>query len=161
MGYTHYWRFNVKRGAAGTASKNEKAYQNAIRKCAKVVRFFSTQFGGLAGYTAHDVSLRYGGLNVNGASYAGKCEDFIMREHLSQNEAFGFCKTRQYPYDTVVTACLLILKHYLKSQIEITSDDTVSDWVDGLELAQKVLGLKSLRIPDSISPGQTDRDRAA
>jgi hypothetical protein len=147
MGHTHYWSFTSNRGKT---SQMEKKYQIAIRKCAKVVRYYSETFGGLSGYTAHDKTFQYGGLKVNGSARVGQCEDFIMREHLSENETFSFCKTRQYPYDTVVTACLIILKHYLGDSIEVKSDGFVSEWADGLILAQKILGLKTLRIPLTI-----------
>ena len=153
MGHTHYWSFTSNRGKT---AQMEKKYQTGIKKCAKVVRYYSETFGGLSGYTAHDKTFQYGGLNVNGSSRVGQCEDFIMREHLTQNEA-SFCKTCQYPYDTVVTACLIILKHYLGDSIQVSSDGFVSDWADGLVLAQKVLGLKTLRIPASIK----DRARVA
>lgn len=146
MGHTHYWSFTSNRGKT---SQMEKVYQSAIKKCAKVVRYYSETFGGLSGYTAHDKKMQYSGLNVNGSSRVGQCEDFIMREHLTQNEA-SFCKTNQYPYDTVVTACLIILKHYLKDSIQVDSDGDASEWADGLILAQRVLGLKTLKIPDSI-----------
>jgi hypothetical protein len=72
-----------------------------------------------------------------------------MREHLSENRP-DFCKTAQYPYDTVVVACLIILKHYLGDSMEVKSDGDASEWADGLTLAQQVLGLKTLRIPVSI-----------
>lgn len=35
---------------------------------------------------------------------------------------FQFCKTARKPYDTAVTACLLLAKHHFGSAIEITSD---------------------------------------
>jgi len=148
MGYTHYWTFTSNRGKT---AQMEKKYQVAIKKCAKVIRAYSTEFGGLSGYTAHDKTGRYGGLKVNGSrEYAH--EDFAMREHLSENESFGFCKTAQKPYDTVVVACLIILKHCLGDSIEVSSDGNASEWANGLTLAKQVLGLKTLRIPLNIRP---------
>ncbi len=147
MGYTHYWTF---KGQRGQTSQNEKKYQTAILKCAKVVRSYSETFGGLSGFSAHCAPKQYGGLNFNGSERVGQCETFVLREHMSQNEAFNFCKTRQYPYDTVVTACLIILKHCLGDAIEVGSDGDDSEWADGLTLARQVLGLKSLKIPVSI-----------
>lgn len=145
MGYTHYWTFVPKRG---DATKNEKSYQNAIKKCSKVIRSYSKQFGGLSGYSAH--SDTYGGINVNGSERVGQCESFILREHLNQNEAFNFCKTGRYQYDTVVTACLIILKHYLKDAVSIGSDGYAHEWNDGLILARQLTGLKTLSIPSQI-----------
>jgi hypothetical protein len=145
MGYTHYWSFNGKRGQT---AQNEKKYQNALKQCVKVVQYYSKTFGGLSGYTAHDVSKRYGGLNVNGSERVGSCETFAFREHMSQNEPDA-CKTNRCQYDTVVTACLIIMKQYLGDSFQVGSDGFVSDWADGLILAEKVTRLK-LSIPVSI-----------
>lgn len=84
-----------------------------------------------------------------------------MREHLSQNES-DFCKTNMYPYDTVVTACLIILKHRLGDLIDVASDGRQDDWNDGLILARKITGLKRIQIPNSIQPNvrKTSQDEA-
>lgn len=150
MGYTHYWSF--KKPAKGQASKIEKTYQKAILECAKIIRYYSETFGGLSGFSAHCEPKLYGGLKTNGSERVGSCEDFVMREHFSENEDFNFCKTRQYPYDTVVTACLIVLQHRLGPYIEVSSDGRRDDWNDGLILARKVLGLSRIDIPDSIKP---------
>ncbi len=88
---------------------------------------------------------------VNGSERVGQCEDFIMREHFSQNES-NFCKTNQHPYDQVVTACLIILKARLGPLIQVSSDGRKEDWSAGLILAKSVTGLKTLKIPDNIRP---------
>lgn len=150
MGYTHYW--SVKKAPKGKAAQIEKTYQKAILECAKVIRYYSETFGGLSGYSAHCEPRLYGGLKVNGSNRVGSCEDFVMREHFSENAEFEFCKTRQYPYDTVVTACLIILKHRLGPMIDVSSDGRRDDWNDGLILARKVLGLKRIDIPETIQP---------
>lgn len=161
MGYTHYFEF--KKPAKGKTSQAEKMYQKAIFECAKVTRYYSKTFGGLSGFSAHCEPKLYGGLNVNGSERVGSCEPLILREHLSQNGDGDFVKTRQYPYDTVVTACLIILKHRLGDLIVVSSDGRQDDWNDGLILAQKVLGLKSLKIPKTIQPNvrETSQDEAS
>ena len=153
MGYTHYWEFSSNRGKT---AQYEKKYQLAIAKCAKVIRYYSDTFGGLSGYTAHDKKRVYGGLKVNGSREYSH-EDFCMREHLSENEGFNFCKTAQKPYDTVVVACLIIMRHYLGDSIRVSSDGDRREWNDGLTLVQKVLNLKKIQIPVSIR----DRDEVA
>lgn len=147
MSYTHYWTFDKKRN--GKAAQSEKAYQKAILECAKIIRYYSETFGGLSGYTAHSKPYQYGGINTNGSKQDGH-ETFALREHLNQNEAFNFCKTAQKPYDTVVVACLIVLRHRLGDLVDVSSDGRASDWRDGLILAQRVLGLKTLQIPVSI-----------
>lgn len=146
MGYTHYYTF--KTAPKGQSANVEKAYQKAIQECNKIAQAFRKENGGVSGYSAY--TSKYGGLKINGSESAGMCEDFTVREHFSQNESFNFCKTRQYQYDTVVVACLIVLSHRLGNLIEVSSDGSQLDWVDGLELARSVLGLKSLQIPKSI-----------
>jgi hypothetical protein len=144
MGYSHYVSFASNRAMS---RRIETKYQTAIRKCAKIVRFVSERDGGLSGYTAHDKKLQYGGLSVR---RAGQCESFIMCEHFSENQMF-FVNTRQYsPYDTIVVACLIVLKHFLGDSIRVTSDGFWADWADGLDLACKVLKINTLTIPESI-----------
>jgi len=137
MGYTHYWSFKAVRGKAQV---NELLYKMAIKDCQRVIRRYYKENGGLSGYTAHCKLGAYGGVNVNGAgSDAG--EAFVLREHFNQNET-GFCKTNRLPYDTVVTACLAILKHRLGDSFEVSSDGNSKEWQDGTKLAKKVTGLK-------------------
>lgn len=145
MGYTHYWTF--KKPAKGQTAKIEAKYQLAIKQCNKIIKAYSAEFGGLSGYSAH--AKGYGGLHVNG-SRENAHEDFSIREHFSQNDTGNFCKTAQKPYDVVVVACLIVLKHYLQDNIQVDSDGEKSDWIDGLNLATKVLKLKTLNIPVSI-----------
>ena len=155
MGYTHYWDFK------DIESKElEEVYQKAISQCETVVKAYNLHMklidfknpDRLSGYTAHAPSGQYKGLKVNGTKELS-CEDFIMREHYSQNES-NFCKTAQKPYDTAVVACLIILKYYLEDNFNVESDGDTSDWIDGLELARDILKLKGLDIPKSIRRGQ-------
>jgi len=150
MGYTHYWTF--KKAPRGKAVQTEKAYQKAIIECTKVIQYYSQEFGGLSGFSAHAPLGSYRGLEVNGSERVGQCESFSLPERYSLNKMPDFCKTNAYPYDTVVVACLIILKHRLGDLIEVHSDGRRDDWNDGLVLAQKVLGLKRLGIPKSIRP---------
>jgi hypothetical protein len=150
MGYTHYWEF--KKVPRGEAVQIEKAYQKAIIECTKVIQYYSREFDGLSGFSAHAPLGLYRGLEVNGSERVGKCEPFSLPERYSLNKRPEFCKTNAYPYDTVVVACLIILKHRLGDLIEVNSDGHRDDWNDGLVLARKVLGLKRLAIPRSIHP---------
>jgi hypothetical protein len=150
MGYTHHFTF--KKAPRGEAVQTEKAYQKAINDCSKVIQFYSREFGGLSGFSAHAPLGLYRGLEVNGSTRVGQGETFALRERYSLNKIPDFCKTYRYPYDTVVVACLIILKHRLGDLIEVHSEGRRDDWNDGLILARKVLGLKRLDIPESIIP---------
>ncbi len=139
MGYTHYWEFksNKKLGF----KKQEEIFQRAISKCVDLVKAYSEIDGGLSGYTAHAKKGVYGGLKVNG-SMQNAHEDFIIRSHFIENIGMSFCKTARKPYDDVVTACLIILKHYLKDSIIISSDGEREDFDAGVNLVHGLLGIQ-------------------
>lgn len=151
MGYTHYWSF-VK--TKKESKKNEASYQKAIRACNKIIQGYNKavkeqdpkHYARLSGYSAY--TSDYGGLQVNGAGDYSH-EEFLMREHFNQNGS-DFCKTANKPYDVVVVACLIVLKHYLGNAFNVSSDGQRPDWVDGLDLATKYTKIKTLKIPASI-----------
>ena len=156
MGYTHYWTFN--KGKRGTAAETEAAYQQAMLECAKVVRYYYEREGGISGYTAHTKPGTYGGLNFNGKGDSGH-ETFTMREHYTQNDRAGFCKTAQKPYDILVVACLAILAYRLEEAVSVYSDGDVSDWHDGINLAQTVLRRK-VSVPETINQVKGKKEKA-
>lgn len=154
MGYTHYWTFREPK--RGETAKIEKAYQKAIKECAKIARTYYLANGGLSGFSAHTEPGKYGGLKINGKG-DDMHEDFIMREHFKQNferdtfmKGWDFCKTARKPYDIVVTACLIVLEYRLPNNFRVDSDGCTSDWQEGLELAQRILKNKKLTIPKNV-----------
>ena len=156
MGYTHYWTFN--KGKRGTAAETEAAYQQAMLDCAKVVNKYYQEHGGISGYTAHTKPGTYGGLTFNGKGEAGH-ETFIMREHYSQNDRTGFCKTAREPYDILVVACLSILAYRLGDAVSVYSDGTTADWKAGVSLAQYILKRK-VTTPSTIDQVKAKEEQA-
>lgn len=146
MGYTHYWEVKVPRGFA---KETEATYQKAIKECERIVKAYSNSVGGLSGYSAH--AKNYSGIKFNGSERTGSCEDFMLREHIKQNKDGNFCKTRQYPYDVVVVACLIVMHHRLGTAFRVFSDGLQHDYAAGLFLAQGVLKNNRLRIPLTIN----------
>lgn len=150
MGYTHYWSFTAPK--RGETAKIEKAYQKAIKECAKIARTYYLANGGLSGFSAHTEPGQYGGLKINGKGDEMH-EDFTMREYFKQNlepDNWHFCKTARKPYDIVVVACLIVLEHRLPNNFRVDSDGYTQEWQDGLELAQRILKNKKLTIPKNI-----------
>lgn len=145
MGYTHYFGFNTVRGED---KEIEEKYQRAVSDCQRIIRRYYAENGGLSGYTAHTTIGAYGGIQVNGAGDDG-CEPLFLREHYNQNDESGFVKTAQRPYDTVVVACLAVLKHRLGDAFDVSSDGAAADWIEGIEYARRVTGLK---ISNPIQP---------
>lgn len=149
MGFTHYWTF--KPAPRGDANRIEIRYHNALRECAKIARKWNAEavkdgprdFERLSGFTAH---TRYGlapgcyrGIEINGKG-AEAHETFTMPEHFRDavENGFQFCKTARKPYDTVVTAMLAVLKHWLGDLIDVSSDGDASDWEQGVNFAKRV-----------------------
>ncbi|MEM8783466.1 MAG: hypothetical protein AAGE65_11505 [Planctomycetota bacterium] len=52
---------------------------------------------------------------------------------------FAFCKTARKPYDLLVTAALVALKHHFP-EVQVLSDGHAEDWSAGLRLTRDVLG---------------------
>lgn len=44
---------------------------------------------------------------------------------------FEFCKTARKPYDAVVTACLIAVKRHLGDDVEVSSDGTEDEFMNG------------------------------
>lgn len=60
-----------------------------------------------------------------------------------QGRYFEFCKTSRKPYDLLVTAALVALKHHFPDQ-NVLSDGDASDWKEGVELSRRVLNYGEL-----------------
>jgi len=56
---------------------------------------------------------------------------------------FSFCKTRRLPYDLLVCAVLILLKHHFPKS-EVSSDGDYSDWVPAREWYQSVFPTRDL-----------------
>lgn len=157
MGYTHYWTFTAPQTIKGKHITIEHNYQLAVRQCQRLIKAYNKEVktidpkhpGRLSGYSVHTKVNDYLGLEVNGTGDLAH-ETFALRDHWSKNEAMNFCKTDSKPYDVVVTACLIVLQHYLGAElVEVTSDGDVSDWEEGLALAKRHLKMK-LAIPVGV-----------
>ena len=82
-------------------------------------------------------------IRFNGKGEEGH-ETFML---TPDSQEFNFCKTAQKPYDIVVVAILCLLAHHT-SGVTVSSDGGISDWTDGLALAQRVE--PACKMPGSI-----------
>ena len=143
MGYTHYWSF--KKPNRGQSKRTELLYQKALIECVLIAKRYQEQATGLdrlSGYSVFTKLGDYGGFKINGKG-TNSHEDFTLREHYIQNrDHYTFCKTAMKPYDTVVVACLALLKHRLGDLITVSSDGNSADWTRGLEFVNNTLNLK-------------------
>jgi hypothetical protein len=120
MGYTHYWTLEkpLTQGVFDAVRDRVKEIVETAREAGIPME---TQFG-----ISH--------VAINGQA-EGAHETFSL--HVGDHD-FNFCKTAQKPYDSVVTAILILLKHEIDKDITITSDGTWNDWEGGRLLFETV-----------------------
>ncbi len=98
----------------------------------------------------------------NGKGEAGH-ETFVLLKndtHVNNDEkVFNFCKTACKPYDTYVTAVLLLAKIHLEDEIDIASNGEISKWHTGVSLIKSKLGKIIEIIPNKDN--DTDISKAA
>lgn len=69
-----------------------------------------------------------------------KYEPNKWQEPDQVNRFHNYCKTERKPYDLAVQICLIIAKHHLGEEIEVTSDGETNEWMLAMEMTDKTLG---------------------
>ena len=132
MGYTHYW---YTKGEEPLEKFDEYA-----KDCEQLCNHFMQ--------TTNHIIRDYDGTGhpefskdkvaFNGDRHMDRGhESFVMRAKPSD---FDFCKTARKPYDLLVQACLVVLKHKYGSRVRINSDGDLSEWQDAMAMVSEVLG---------------------
>lgn len=128
MGYTHYWRRDK--------NLDVDKFKKASADCKKVADWLRIPIQ--YEYNRDEPPVfDWNLIRFNGVGDDGH-ETFYVQRICT--ESFQFCKTARKEYDTVVVACLIVLKHYFGDDIVISSDGDVKDWQLGLNACQKCLG---------------------
>ena len=68
---------------------------------------------------------------------------FAWNKKFELEEGFNFCKTNQMPYDPVVCATLIAIKHHLGDHVRVSSDgdfDNADEWGPAYKLYFMALG---------------------
>ena len=126
MGYTHY--YERRRDVAAPAD----AYGRWAMDAKAIIATAEAQGIRIAGWDGDgQPEFTEGYVSLNGWQDES-CETFIWHAELQDNPEwrdaaepfFYFVKTRQRPYDAVVVALLLRLKHYYGDAVDISSDGT-------------------------------------
>lgn len=131
MGHTHYWGI-----------KKDQGYKEAlvdIRRLIKTVieiepALLANGLGSIGTEPEYE-----GHIWFNGVESAGH-ESFGLTEELKEPIS-NLCKTNRKPYDVVVTACLVILKHHMRDNVEIKSDGGDEAFNEGRELVKTLLNI--------------------
>jgi hypothetical protein len=134
MGYTHYWYRKPKLDA-----NNWDAF---LLDVDKLIR----NSGITVQYEADDakppeVSAQL--VRFNGVDGDGHETFYIEREATGRDrdgQVFAFCKTAQKPYDPLVCAVLVAAKKHFGADFKVSSDGDQTDWEEGLDLVDRLLG---------------------
>jgi hypothetical protein len=144
MGHTNYLSINI---PTKGIRELEESYQLAIKQMNKLIRSYQSEVKSidakhparLSGYSAYTSNKEYTGINFNGTQ-EDACEPFILREHFKENISHGI-KTNQGYYDVVVKACMLLLKHYLPDQVQVSCDGNADDFKGSIDLIRRYIGI--------------------
>ena len=129
MGYTHYWSFPT------INNKTWARIRAAVEEVVEDVPGLQLEFDNPEPPLIGREEIRFNGRGQYGHE--------TFRVERDNPIGFNFCKTARKPYDEAVTAVLCIVGHHLgamKGPHYISSDGSFSDWLEGRELATKVLG---------------------
>ena len=88
----------------------------------------------------NDKTIHFNGIGENGY------EDCWINKQHSRN--FNFCKTANKYYDKYVVALLCIINHFAPNALDISSDGRISEWEEGLKLANTFV--PNIKLPFSI-----------
>jgi len=125
MGYTHFWRCNN-----WADLDKHPNYQIVLDSMRIIINLTTIPLE--VREDIHKYPIHFNGVDENSH------ETFVFPPYNS----FNFCKTRQKPYDIIVTACLTVAKHYFGDIIEVSSDGYPYEWIKGVKLASSILGIE-------------------
>jgi hypothetical protein len=126
MGYTHYWNFS-----------EEPSREKFIEFAEGVKQIVATAQD--AGIAITDEEYGDDKVVFNGVGADSHETFFVSAEGVD----FNFCKTNQKPYDTAVTASLILAKKIFGDIIEVSSDGDASDWQSGVLLFETIFSEES------------------
>ncbi len=134
MGYTHYW----------TQSKMIEPdkwadFTNKVALIIKTADDAGIPLGNYDGQGTPHVTTSM--IAFNGFANFGY-ESFILDNGGEAWTGKAFCKTGQRPYDSVVTAVLILLKHEFADGFTVKSDGNWSDWTEGRNLYAETFGVE-------------------
>lgn len=126
MGYTHYWTIT-------DADAFADAFPAIADAAHDIVHWVEANGVALAGWDGEGrPEINAGEIRFNGEA-PNDYETFA----LSPEDALGFCKTGEAPYDVAVTAVLLAAWVNAPNSIRLKSDgDWPGDWREGREVLE-------------------------
>ena len=125
MGYTHYWNFIEEPSREKFVEFAEGVKQLVATAQEAGIEIADEEYG--------DDKIVFNGVGANSH------ETFYVS---ADGVDFNFCKTAQKPYDTAVTASLILAKKIFGDNIKISSDGNWSDWESGQLLYESVYNIQ-------------------
>jgi hypothetical protein len=147
MGYTHYWNRAEQVALTPELLADVRTVLRVVGEQGIPLCFEYDRPGELP--AVNEELIRFNGQGEDGH------ETFLFEAHFQPSyrqevkpgKLFDFCKTARKPYDLAVCAVLIVLKHHLGDQIEVSSDGDVSgtewspeEWEPAVKLVQQHLG---------------------
>lgn len=170
MGYTHYWEFKKPCPSLKDVAKDfreavkimekmglqlangdgygkpvitsEKIVFNGMRNCGHKKQDIVIPWPSdnpKVGFNGGEVGKWFAGSVIETRSCDGSCdyETFYVRKG---DTGFNFCKTAYRPYDFAVCVALIIMKHYFKDAIRVSSDGEMVHWQDTIDFVKHYFG---------------------
>jgi hypothetical protein len=125
MGYTHYFNFIEEPSREKFIEFAEGVKQLVATAQEAGIEIADEEYG--------DDKIVFNGVGANSH------ETFFVS---ADGVDFNFCKTAQKPYDTAVTASLILAKKIFGDNIKISSDGDWSDWESGQLLYESVYNIQ-------------------
>ena len=115
MGYTHYWESYARKIPEGAVDIIREIVDKAY--AAGVVQY---EHDDKRPPVVSDTVIRFNGVGEGGHEtfYFDVNDDY----RASSGRPFAFCKTARKPYDDVVMRVLIVLKSYIRDEIQVSSD---------------------------------------
>ena len=129
MGYTHYWKFNQE-----PTPEKFTEFVEGVRQI--------TATADEAGIPIGEELYKSDYVRFNGVGDGAHESFYIELPVGDERYDDGFCKTAEKPYDTAVTASLILAKKIFGKDIEIRSDGNWSDWEGGQLLYESVFNVQ-------------------
>ena len=129
MGYTHYWKFKQE-----PTPEKFTEFVEGVRQI--------TATADEAGIPIGEELYESNYVRFNGVGDGAHESFYIELPVGDERYDYGFCKTAEKPYDTAVTASLILAKKIFGEDIEIRSDGNWSDWQGGQLLYESVFNVQ-------------------
>jgi hypothetical protein len=129
MGYTHYWNFIEEPSREKFIEFAEGVKQLVATAQEAGIEIADEEYG--------DDKIVFNGVGANSH------ETFYVS---ADGVDFNFCKTAQKPYDTAVTASLILAKKIFGDNIKVSSDGDWTDWESGQLLYESVYNIQPVSV---------------